>query len=174
MPPGEKMNQVFFGIGTNLGRREQNIRQALAGLAHFCQITAVSSLYETLPWGVTAQPGFLNLCAAAMTELTPHTLLARLKQLEMAMGRQVTYRWGPRLIDIDILLYNDLIMHDDRLTIPHPRLPERAFVLTPLVEIASAVRHPQTGKTLAEMETAVDRGGINYYAPAPWGNGESP
>lgn len=162
------MNRVYLGLGTNLGQREQNIRQAVAGLAHFCQLTAVSSLYETLPWGVTQQPAFLNLCAAATTELSPHTLLARLKQLEMALGRQITYRWGPRFIDIDILFYNDLVMADDRLTLPHPRLAERAFVLVPLAEIAADLRHPQTGKTVAEMETAVDCSSVNLYAPAPW------
>ncbi len=166
------MNRVYLGLGTNLGRRERNIRQALAGLAHFCQITAVSSLYETLPWGVTEQPAFLHISVAAKTDLFPHTLLARLKQLEMAMGRRPTYRWGPRLIDIDILFYNDLIMNDDRLTIPHPRLAERAFVLVPLAEIAADVPHPQTGKTVAEMETAVDSHDVNLYAPAPWVNGE--
>ncbi|MCA9932767.1 MAG: 2-amino-4-hydroxy-6-hydroxymethyldihydropteridine diphosphokinase [Ardenticatenaceae bacterium] len=162
------MNQIYLGLGTNLGQREQNVKNALTGLAHFCTVTAVSPLYETLAWGVTSQPSFLNFCAAAQTNLAPHTLLTQLKQLEKTMGRTPTYRWGPRLIDIDILFYNDLILNDDRLTIPHPQLAERAFVLVPLAHIAASVRHPQTGKSVEEMVTAVDQSSVNYYAPAPW------
>jgi len=162
------MNQIYLGLGTNLGQREQNIRQALTGISSFCVVTAVSPLYETLAWGVTDQPPFLNLCAAAQTAVAPHGLLAQLKQLETTLGREPTFRWGPRLIDIDILFYNELIMSDERLTIPHPRLAERAFVLVPLAQIAPNLRHPQTGQTVLEMSTAVDQSPITHYAPAPW------
>lgn len=151
-----------------MGQRRRNLEQALAGLAHICQITAVSSLYESLPWGVSEQPAFLNLCLAANIELAPLVLLAQTKQLEAAMGRQITYRWGPRLIDIDILFYDDLVMTDERLVIPHPHLAERAFVLVPLAEIAPNLRHPLTGQTIAQMATAVDQSSLNLIAPPIW------
>lgn len=162
------MGNVFLGLGTNLGQRRRNLEQALVGLAHFCQVTAVSSLYESLAWGVTDQPTFLNACAAAVSEHSPLNLLARIKQLEMAMGRRTSYRWGPRLIDIDILFYDDLVMEDKRLTIPHPLMAERSFVIVPLAEIAPDLRHLLTGKTMSEMATAVDRSNLNLIAHAPW------
>lgn len=164
------MSNVYLGLGTNLGQRRQNLEQALEGLAHFCQITAISSLYESFAWGITTQPNFLNLCIAAETDLPPHTLLARIKQLEVAMGRQPSYRWGPRLIDIDILFFDNLVLEDERLTIPHPYLAERDFVLVPLAEIAPDLQHPLTGKTVLEMAGAVDQGSINLFAQAPWIN----
>ncbi len=162
------MSNVFLGLGTNLGQRRRNLEEALEGLAHFCQITAVSSLYESLPWGITQQPAFLNLCLSATTDLLPLHLLAQIKQLEFAMGRQQTYRWGPRLIDIDILFYDNLVMTDERLVIPHPYLGERAFVLVPLAEIAPDLRHPLTEQTVAQMATAVDHSSLNLIAPPIW------
>ncbi len=162
------MSNVFLGLGTNLGQRRRNLEQALEGLAHICQITAVSSLYESLPWGISEQPTFLNLCLAATTELAPMRLLAQTKQLEAAIGRQLTYRWGPRLIDIDILFYDDLVITDERLVIPHPYLAERAFVLVPLAEIAPDLCHPLTGQTVGQMATAVDHSSLNLIAPPIW------
>lgn len=151
---------VYLALGTNLGERRQNLATAVARLRHFLTITALSSIYETAPWGVTDQPDFLNMCLAATTDLTPHDLLRRCQQIEAEMGRQKTIRYGPRLIDIDLLFYDDLLLDDETLTLPHPRLHERDFVLVPLADIAPELRHPRIGKTVAEMvqglgETAV-------------------
>jgi 2-amino-4-hydroxy-6-hydroxymethyldihydropteridine diphosphokinase len=153
---------IYLGLGTNLGDRAQNLRQALAGLKQWMTVTAVSPIYETEPWGVTDQPLFWNMCVAGETAVSPHTLLTHLKQLEQEIGRTPTRRWGPRLIDIDILFYDDLVLQSDNLTIPHPGIPQRAFVLVPLVDIAPDWVHPQSQKTVREMmaevgQTAVHR-----------------
>lgn len=124
------------------------------------KITAVSSVYETPPWGITEQPSFYNCCVAARTDQSPPALLATLKQIETNLGRVPTYRWGPRLIDIDLLLYDDVTHADATLTLPHPRMAERAFVLTPLAEIAADVVHPRTGQTIAAMAAAVSDEGL--------------
>ena len=118
-------------------------------------VTAVSPVYETAPWGEIDQPHFLNLCLAARTEKSPRALLKLLKQIEQDLGREPTYRWGPRLIDIDILFYDDQIVTEDDLTIPHPGLVDRAFVLAPLHDIALDWIHPQTGKSVTQMLAAV-------------------
>lgn len=151
---------VYLGLGTNLGDREQNLRQAIRGLRQWLRLTAVSALYETEPWGVTEQPLFWNLCLAGETAETPHALLAHCKQLEQEIGRTPTARWGPRLIDIDILFYDDWVLHDDQLTIPHPRLTRRAFVLRPLADIAPDLIHPENGLKAADMLKQVDTNSV--------------
>ena len=133
---------VFLALGSNLGDRRANLVQALQRLGQAVTIEAVSSVYETPPWGVTEQPSFYNLALRGATALTPGALLAFVKQIEQAMGRQPAVRYGPRLIDIDILLYNDLVRNSEALVLPHPRLHERAFVLVPLAEIAPQLTHP--------------------------------
>ncbi|MEM7117526.1 MAG: 2-amino-4-hydroxy-6-hydroxymethyldihydropteridine diphosphokinase [Chloroflexota bacterium] len=149
---------VYLGLGTNLGERVANLEQALLGLQAVWEETAVSPIYETEPWGDTEQPTFLNLCAAGKTDLAPHELLRFLKQLEEEIGRTPTRRWGPRLIDIDILFYDDLVLESETLTIPHKFVAERPFVLVPLAAIAHDLIHPQIQATVAEMmaETDVD------------------
>jgi 2-amino-4-hydroxy-6-hydroxymethyldihydropteridine diphosphokinase len=149
------MSTVYLSLGTNIGQRRQNLEQAVAGLEEVLVITAVSPIYQTPPWGMTAQPDFFNLCLAGTTSLSPHDLLHFNQQLEKRLGREKTVRWGPRLIDIDILFYDDLILVDEELTIPHPQLGQRAFVLVPLADIAPDLVHPQTGQTVREMVTAV-------------------
>jgi 2-amino-4-hydroxy-6-hydroxymethyldihydropteridine diphosphokinase len=114
-------------------------------------VTAVSNVYETAAWGVTDQPDFFNICLAGHTDLSPHELLQFCQAVEAEVGRQPTYKWGPRIIDIDILFYDDLIIKDDALTIPHPFVQERAFVLAPLADIAPDYVHPQTGKSVVQM-----------------------
>jgi 2-amino-4-hydroxy-6-hydroxymethyldihydropteridine diphosphokinase len=154
------MSIVYLSLGTNVGQRHQNLERAIAGLGEVMVVTAVSPIYQTPPWGLTDQPDFLNLCLAATTSLTPLDLLHFTQQLEKDLGRVKTARWGPRLIDIDILFYDNRILHSDKLVIPHPEIAQRAFVLIPLADIAPDLVHPQTGQTVAEMITAVDAAGI--------------
>lgn len=132
---------MFLGLGTNLGDREENLRSALNRIAGQPgnALVAVSSFRETEAWGVTDQPRFLNAAAEIRTALEPGELLAVVKRIETEMGRVPTFRWGPRMIDIDLLLFGDRRMQSDALTLPHPHLLDRAFVWEPLAEIAPEV-----------------------------------
>lgn len=150
------MSTVYLGLGSNLGDRLANIKKALHMLESRVDMQAVSSVYETEPWGLKSQPWFLNVVCSAETDLVPHALLDFLKRIERQLGRQHTVRYGPRRIDIDILFYNDQVIDDPKLRIPHPRLAERAFVLIPLVEIAPDLDHPETGETLRAMLTELE------------------
>lgn len=159
-------HDIYLGLGTNLGQRERNIRQAIDGLKKGMDIIAVSPIYETAAWGVEEQPDFLNLCLHGQTDLAPRDLLRFVKDLEVALGREETFRWGPRLIDIDILLMEGVVMNVPGLTIPHEGLPNRAFVLVPLADIAPHVVHPLNGKTVQEMLQAVDAGSVRPFRVA--------
>jgi 2-amino-4-hydroxy-6-hydroxymethyldihydropteridine diphosphokinase len=146
------MAAVYLGIGSNLGDKRANCLRAVELLrSRGILVTKESALYETEPWGLKDQPGFINMAVAAETDLTPHDLLNSLKEIERKMGRDEGVRWGPRLIDLDILLYDDLILTTDTLTVPHPHLHEREFALKPLAEIASEVIHPVKLKTIAAL-----------------------
>lgn len=160
---------VFIALGSNLGDRLSNLRTAIACLAPSVQPEACSPVYETPPWGYADQPPFLNQVIRARTDLGPQALLDYLKQVESRMGREQTFRYGPRLIDLDVLFYDDLVMEAQQLEIPHPRLPGRAFVLVPLAEIAPGQVHPVLGITVREMLAEVDAGGIVWYAPGDCG-----
>jgi 2-amino-4-hydroxy-6-hydroxymethyldihydropteridine diphosphokinase len=146
--------RVYLGLGANLDDRRAQLERALEQLAADPDIRLVrhTGFAETRPWGVADQPRFLNAVAEIETGLPPGELLARLKEIERALGRgsSETRRWGPREIDLDILLYGDLVHEDDLLVIPHPRLVERAFVIEQLVELDPLLRHPKTGLTLAK------------------------
>lgn len=157
------MYHIYLGLGTNLGRREENLAKAVERLGEAVKITAVSPIYETEAWGVKDQPDFLNMCVAGETILPPFSLLRFVKELEVRLGRQPKERWGPRLIDIDILLYEELIVRSFHLDVPHQGLPDRATVLVPLADIASDLVHPLTGKTIAELLTGVDAAGVRPY-----------
>lgn len=150
------MPTVYLGLGSNLGDRWAVLRRAVVGLAEAMGITAVSPVYETEAWGVTDQPDFLNLCVAAITDMEPFDLLRFVKELEVALGREPTFRWGPRAIDIDILLVEDLMMQTATLTIPHPGLPDRATVLVPLADIAPTAVHPANGRSITDLLAEVD------------------
>ncbi len=137
------MATVYLALGSNLGDRERNLEEGRQRIAAFVSLTRVSSIYETEPVGVKDQPWFLNQVLAGATLLSPVDLLRRVKKIETEMGRTEGIRFGPRPIDIDILFYDRLIELSPVLTIPHPRLHERAFVLTPLAEIAPELIHPR-------------------------------
>lgn len=151
---------VYLAIGTNLGDRLANLQTAVDALPPEVAVLKKSRVYETLPWGYEDQPAFLNMAIRAETELAPEALLKYLKDLELKLGRETSFRWGPRLIDIDILFYDDLVFDTPTLTIPHPRLHERAFVLVPLAEIAPDLMHPQLKQTMSRLSSDVGRAGI--------------
>ncbi len=157
-------HDAYLALGTNLGNRIHNFRAALSLLSPRFEWVAVSRVYETPPWGYADQPPFLNMVVHARTNLEPATLLDTLKQAEVQIGREHTFRWGPRLIDLDILFYDDLIIDTPPLVIPHPRLHERAFVLVPLADIAPDLVHPVLSKSIRDLLADVDTSGIALFS----------
>lgn len=145
------MAQVYLGLGSNLGDREANLREALRRLEERVTLESVSALYETPPLGPPDQPWYLNAACCGTTELEPRKLLAFIKEIEREMGRVPTVRWGPRIIDIDILFYDGLIVHTPDLIIPHPGIPDRLFVLAPLADIAPGFTHPQLKEPISVL-----------------------
>jgi 2-amino-4-hydroxy-6-hydroxymethyldihydropteridine diphosphokinase len=143
---------AHIGIGSNLGNREENCLRALVFLEEEGMVLRKrSALYETEPWGVKNQPGFINAAVEIETDKGPQALLDALKKIEKTMGRTETRRWGPRVIDLDILFYDDLVIDTPDLKIPHPHLHERDFVLWPLSDIAPDKLHPVLRKTVKEL-----------------------
>lgn len=156
------MVTAYIGLGANLGDREANINRALVEIARSagCKLTRVSSIYETEPVGFRDQPDFLNAVAEIETDLRPRELMAVLSEIERRIGRKEIFKWGPRIVDLDILLYGDQSLKEDNLEIPHPEMRQRAFVLTPLAEIAPQVRHPASGLTAQEMSAEIGGEGV--------------
>lgn len=158
------MPSVLLGLGANIGNREANLRWALRRLVEHGRVGPVSALYETEPEGVSGQPPFLNAACEYRTELEPQALLEFLTLVERQLGRRPTANQGPRPIDIDILLYNDLVLATPALTIPHPRLHLRRFVLQPLADIARERRHPLSGHAVKDLlETLPEGGWVRLY-----------
>jgi 2-amino-4-hydroxy-6-hydroxymethyldihydropteridine diphosphokinase len=153
-------HRVYLSLGTNLGDRQANLYRAVTSLPPAVQVLGESSIYETPPWGMTEQPRFLNMVLCAETQLNPMELLATIKRIEQEMGRLPAPRYGPRLIDIDILFFDELVFQSPDLTIPHARLHERAFVLVPLAELAPDLRHPALGTPIRLLLGAVSKEGI--------------
>jgi len=146
------MNKAYLLTGGNEGDRYLNMQQARANIEHICgQVLQVSSLYETAPWGKTDQPDFLNQVLLIETKWSPQVLLKRILQIEEKGGRIRTEKNAPRTIDIDILFYDQLVIQEPGLSIPHPRIAERRFVLEPLNEISPGYVHPIFQKTIHEL-----------------------
>lgn len=151
------MARVFFSIGSNLGNREENCLKAVEALrAEGIIIKKVSSLYHTRAWGYEDQPDFVNLAVEAETDMPAEEILRRIKHIERALGRVETFRWGPRVVDIDILFYDNLVMDTVDLTVPHPYIPERDFVLLPMAEIAPDFLHPVLKKDIKTLLRELD------------------
>lgn len=141
----------YLGLGTNLGDRADNLRNALSRLRQIGEVEAVSRVYESEPVGFREQPDFWNLAARIRTKCEPKELFFRVKQIERELGRSESIRNGPRVIDIDILTYDQLVLHSPELSIPHPRLHERSFVLLPLADLDPDFRHPESRTTVRDM-----------------------
>lgn len=143
---------AYLGLGANLGDRKNHLDQAIEQLSHTkgIRVQKISSLYETAPIGYIDQPPFYNQVVKIQTFLTSDDLLENLLQIEQELHRVRTFRWGPRTIDIDLLLYEDCIISRGNLIVPHPRMTERAFVLIPLLEIAGDLLIPGTGKKISQ------------------------
>jgi 2-amino-4-hydroxy-6-hydroxymethyldihydropteridine diphosphokinase len=163
------MNKTaYLALGANIGDREANLREAVRRLRESgCKVTAVSSLYLTKPVGVLDQPDFINAVIGTETALAPHDLLRLCRSIEETLGRERTIRWGPRVIDIDILLYEGAVVDEPELVLPHPRMLERAFVLVPLAEIAPELELVE-GLTARQAADRIDRSGVELAGDASW------
>ena len=154
---------VYLALGSNLGNRLANIKNAISNFTPQLDVKKKSPVYETPPWGYADQPAFLNQVVMAETYLEPDDLLDHLKRLEVVLGREPTFQNGPRLIDIDILFYDDVVIDSPPLQIPHPRLHQRGFVLVPLHDIAPELVHPTLRKSVGEMLLDVESLNIVEY-----------
>ena len=146
------MNTAYLLIGGNLGDRAAYLQLALTHIEALCgKITSSSSIYETAAWGNTKQPAFYNQAIQLMTQMAPEDLLEQLLAIELEMGRVRSQKYGPRTIDLDILMIDDKVLDTPNLTIPHPQMQHRRFALLPLAEIAPSLRHPVLDKTVSEL-----------------------
>lgn len=159
---------VYLGLGSNLGDRERNLVVGLRRIEPLVRVEAVSSLYETDPIGPPDQPPYLNAVCRCVTGLPPKGLLRHVQEVERDLGRRPGERWGPRPLDIDLLLYGDAVIDEPGLRVPHPELPNRAFVLVPLAELVPDVRHPELGRTFGELAHDTDASGLRKRAERGW------
>jgi 2-amino-4-hydroxy-6-hydroxymethyldihydropteridine diphosphokinase len=161
------MHRIYLGLGSNLGDRRGYLDAAAAALPPAASVLRRSPIYETAPWGYLDQPAFLNQVFEAETSLEPLELLSKLKEIESKLGRQARFRNGPREIDIDILLYDDLVLNEGSLQIPHPRLHERAFMLAPLADLEPGLKIPGLEHTMHDYLAQLDRSEITIFADGP-------
>lgn len=155
---------AYLGLGSNIGDRAAHLQEAILRLGgrSGITVTAVSPVYETAPVGPISQPRFFNAACEIRTIRDPLDILAVCLDIETELGRERKIAWGPRIIDIDLLLYGSRVINDDRLIVPHPRMIDRGFVLVPLADIAATVRHPLDGRTIGEIAAQADRSGMNH------------
>jgi 2-amino-4-hydroxy-6-hydroxymethyldihydropteridine diphosphokinase len=168
------VTSAFLGLGANIGNREANLRLALRWVSRRCRVVAVSSLYRSeavVLEGAEAGPDYLNAVCEIETELTPEGLLSFVKELEYEMGRRPAGRWTPRIIDIDILLFGDVVIASAELTVPHALLAERNFVLVPLAELAPDAIHPVLKRTIGELAADLDLAGLEHVSGPEWAEG---
>ncbi len=155
---------VYLALGSNMGNRLSNLKAAVLNLTPQMTVKQKSSVYETPPWGFTEQDAFLNQVVKVTTYLEPEALLRHLKRMETALGRVPNFQNGPRVIDIDILFFDNMIINTPPLVVPHPRLHERAFVLVPLAEIEPDFIHPILQRPINKILEDVDRSEIKLFA----------
>lgn len=181
------MATAYLALGANVGNRLENLRMALRLLVEHARVVEVSSLYRSdalVPEGAAPGPDFLNAVASVETDLEPPELLRALKEIEREIGRRPAAHWAARPIDIDVLLYDERMLTTPDLTVPHPAMLKRNFVLVPLAEIAPGARHPAAGATIGEVAEDIDYGGLEHLegpawagigvAPAAHGDGRGP
>ncbi|MCA1066553.1 2-amino-4-hydroxy-6-hydroxymethyldihydropteridine diphosphokinase [Rossellomorea sp. AcN35-11] len=160
------MNTAYISLGSNIGTREGYLEKAINILGSHgkIEVTKRSSIYETDPVGFTEQGEFLNMVIEIRTSLSPETLLHQCLQVEVDLGREREFKWGPRIIDLDILLYDDKMIESENLLIPHPRMQERAFVLVPLIEVAPNLEHPSIHAPLVDfLDEIPDKEGVRLW-----------
>ena len=165
-PMSDGRATVYLSLGSNLGDRIAMLSTAVAslGLVADIQVLRVSPVYESEAWGLTEQPKFLNIVVEIETALAPLELLHAVKALEQRLGRRPGRRWGPRSIDIDLILWGSVTMHTPELSLPHERFRDRAFVLTPLADLAPEAADPETGLTVAALADRLDASGLARHA----------
>ncbi len=164
------MHRVFIALGSNLGDRAANLTAAIKAMEPDVHPKKCSPVYETPPWGYSDQPKFYNQVIEAETALSPEMLLEYLKKIEVQVGRRETFRYGPRVIDLDIIFFNGEVIDSPPLVIPHPRLAERNFVLMPLADLAPDFRHPILGDSVLDMLDEVETEGIMVVSPGGCGD----
>lgn len=157
------MERVYIGLGSNLGDRMEYLRSAAGMLSPDVRVLRTSPIYETAPWGYADQGAFLNQVIEGETELQPRTLLHLLKAIEAKLGRKERVRNGPREIDLDLLLYGDWIVNERNLVVPHPSLHERAFILTPLADLAPELVFTGQTRSVSELLSNFDASGVKHY-----------
>jgi len=158
-----QQERIYLSLGTNLGNREMNLEAVKESLPPEAKILDCSPVYQTEPWGFLDQPDFLNQVLAIETSLSPSELLEYIKDIEEKIGRKPSVRFGPRIVDIDILFYGDRIILEEDLIIPHPRIRDRAFVLVPMADLDPDLIYPGSDSYISELLAFVDQTGVDLY-----------